>query len=102
MNLKPFWLLTAAGFAMGTVSVTPDGLAVSKLANSSGQSYDFTVLGLNSGQSYNRELYCSGQVTNCSTTTPVMFTAQNSGMTITVTFTTLAPGTGRVRVKVWG
>src|SRR5258706_647285 len=104
MKLKFFTMPAAvAALAMSTVSISTKGTAVSKLANSSSQSYDFTVLGLNSGQVYTRELLCTGSVTNCNSPTQSTFTAQQYGMTITVNFTTSAPlTTGRVRLWVHG
>jgi hypothetical protein len=82
-----------------SIAVYPDGSPLSKPQNTSGHTASFGTSGLINGQSYYREILCTGQVTNCASTVPQSFTAPMPS--IPVTFSTLAPGTGRVRLKVY-
>ena len=81
-----------------TLMVMPDGLPVLKQPNTN-HSANFGLAGLVSGQGYFREIFCTGQVTNCTSTTPQNFTAPLAG--ITVTYTTTSTGTGTIKLKVY-
>lgn len=78
--------------------VYPDGNSLTKPIKST-HSTDFGLVNLVSGKSYYREILCSGQVTNCNSSTPEQFTAPLAG--ITVNFTTTSSGSARVRLKVY-
>lgn len=83
------------------ISVYPDGSNVTKPFKSAIQehSVNFGLVGLVSGQSYTREIACTGQIADCMSPTPQVFTAPLQNLT--VKFTTLSQGTARVRLKVY-
>ena len=81
------------------ISVSPDGYNVSQQQNSNA-SQVFGVSNLVSGQTYFRDITCTGQVTSCGSTTPQSFTAPMPA--ITVTYSTLGTaGGGKVLLKVY-
>ena len=83
-----------------TFFVYPDGNALSRPTNTT-DSVTFGTSGLVTGQSYSREILCTGQVINCASSLPDPFTAPPPG-TIYVRFTTTgSAGTGRIRLKIY-
>lgn len=82
-----------------TIFIYPDGSSLSKAENTPGYSESFGTSGLISGQSYFREILCTGQVLDCSSTVPDPFTAPM--FSIPVNFGTSSVGTGKIRLKVY-
>jgi hypothetical protein len=86
--------------AQGSLFVFPDGQNVTQPINTT-TSASFGLTGLVSGQTYFREITCTGQVTSCSTSTPDGFTAPLGAISVSYT-TTSTGGAGRVMLKVYG
>lgn len=83
-----------------SISVFPDGQAISQPTSSSIQTANFGLVNLVSGQTYFREIYCTGEVFNCGSATPQQFTAPQSSINVTY-FTTNTGGPGRILLKVY-
>lgn len=83
-----------------TISVFPDGQAVGQPTSSTVQTANFGLVNLVSGQTYFREIFCTGEVINCGSTTPQQFTAPKTSISVTY-FTTNTGGPGRIFLKVY-
>jgi RHS repeat-associated protein len=86
--------------AAQTISVFPDGQAISAPTSSTIQTANFGLVGLVSGQTYFREIFCTGEVINCGSATPEQFTAPKNSISVTY-FTTNTGGPGRIFLKVY-
>lgn len=107
-------LLAVASLALGVLatvpqraaaqvfSVNPDGQAITKSTSIALDSVGFGLVNLVSGQTYYREIQCSGEVINCGSNTPQGFTATAAQKTIYVTFqTTNTGGPGQIWLKAY-
>ena len=81
------------------LGVFPDGSPLFRQPNVTTGSVNFGLAGLQSGQTYFREIFCTGQVFNCGSLTPQSFTGPLSS--ITVTYHTGSNGTGTIKLKVY-
>ena len=82
------------------ISVSPDGYNVVQPPNNYSASQVFGVSNLVNGQTYFRDIVCTGQVMSCTSTTPQSFTAPM--FAITVNYSTRGSGTGKVLLRVYG
>src|SRR4051812_20760714 len=73
--------------AAQTISVFPDGQAIGKPTSSTLQTANFGLVGLVSGQTYYREIFCTGEVINCGSATPQQFTAPKASISVTYSTT---------------
>jgi RHS repeat-associated protein len=95
-------IATSPRRATAQFSVFPDGQALGKQTSSAIDSASFGLVNLVSGQTYFREITCTGEVINCGSGTPQQFTATQAQGSIKVTyFTTNTGGPGRIQLKVY-
>lgn len=88
------------GLSAQMLSVYPDAGSILQPTNSGLQSTNFGLVGLENGQTYYREISCTGQVISCGSSTPQQFTAPLPSLTVTY-FTTATNGTGKILLKVY-
>lgn len=83
-------------------SVNPDGQAISKSTSSAVDSVSFGLVNVSSGQTYFREITCTGEVFNCGSGTPQQFVPNTTQYTVRVTYyTTNTGGPGQIKLKVY-
>jgi len=96
-------ILDASRSSSAQVRVNPKGGPLEVPVGSTGQTANFSLTGLVSGQRYTLEWYCSGATPSCTSPQGSFFTASAYGANWPISFNaSSSPGTGQVKLKAFG